>query len=62
MLIMCYFTRQAQKNTIYRGFTMFLYKWKLGETFYSAGKTSKGNEQGKQTPDAVKTIKKQWAH
>ena len=23
MLIMCYFIRQAQKNTIYRGFTMF---------------------------------------
>ena len=36
--------------------------WKLGETFYSAGKTGKGNWQDKQTLDAAKTIKKQWAH
>ena len=57
------FTRQAQKNTIYRGFNMFQYKWKLGETFYSAVKTAgKGNWQDKQTLDAAKTIKKQWAH
>ena len=43
-LFMCYFTRQAQKKIPFIAITpssMFSYGWKFGETFHSAGKTSK---------------------